>query len=177
LMTGATVVLRPAGPAPTPAEVLRLISQQQVTCLDFPTAYWHTLVQDLAQTQPPFPQSVRLVTLGGEAVLPQYLQLWQHHVGPQVRLENGYGPTETAITATFWEVPGQGGTDQEIAPVPIGRPLANTRLYVLNHALQPVPLGLPGELYIGGAGVAYGYLNRPDLTAERFLPDPFSVDP
>jgi len=86
---------------------------------------------------------------------------------------NMYGPTETTIWSSVQRVrPGLGG-----ASVPIGRPIANTQLYILDKHLQPVPVGVPGELWIGGAGVARGYLNRPELTAERFLPDPFVADP
>ena len=83
---------------------------------------------------------------------------------------NMYGPTETTIWSTVYEV------GDERQNVPIGRPIANTTIYILDERLQPVPIGAPGELMIGGAGVARGYLNRPDLTADRFIPDPFSAD-
>src|SRR5205823_1301215 len=83
---------------------------------------------------------------------------------------HSYGPTETAIAASEAVCPRQGLE----RVMPIGRPLANTRLYILDEAMEPVPLGVTGELYIGGYGVGRGYLNRPALTAERFVPDPFS---
>src|SRR5262249_46939637 len=85
---------------------------------------------------------------------------------------NGYGPTENAIAATLTDP----WTDAGRRP-PIGRPLQNIQLYVLDAHLQPVPIGVPGELYIGGIAVARGYINRPDLTAERFIPDLFSAEP
>src|SRR5581483_224947 len=90
------------------------------------------------------------------------------------QLINGYGPTETTTFACCWPVTPDGLTG---ASVPIGRPIANTRVYVLDRQRQPVPIGVPGELYIGGDGVARGYLNRPELTTERFVPDPFGADP
>ncbi len=86
-------------------------------------------------------------------------------------LWNLYGPTETTVWSTVQPVE---STDR---PIPIGRPIANTRAYIVDRQLQPVPVGVPGELYLGGMGLAHGYLNRPDLTAERFIPDPFSSDP
>ena len=90
-----------------------------------------------------------------------------------MRLLNSYGPTETTIGATLWEAPASGG----VSRVPIGRPVPNTRCYVLDAAMRPAPVGVPGELYVGGAQVARGYLDRPALTAERFVPDPFAAEP
>src|SRR5207302_736908 len=90
-----------------------------------------------------------------------------------IRLLNSYGPTETTITATAYEVPS--GQDEVGRVVPIGRPVANTRAYVLDKSGQPLPIGVPGELYLGGAKVARGYLGRPQLTAERFIADPFGL--
>ncbi|WP_340622349.1 AMP-binding protein [Xenorhabdus siamensis] len=91
----------------------------------------------------------------------------------RVTLFNAYGPTEITVCATVWHCP----SDYTDSAVPIGRPTANTQIYLLDAHGQPVPLGAVGELYIGGVGVARGYLNRPELTAERFLLDPFSDSP
>jgi amino acid adenylation domain-containing protein len=115
----------------------------------------------------------RLFVIGGENLPAESLQLWRDFA-PRTRLINEYGPTETVVGCCVYEV--QAG-DPAHGPVPIGRPIANTRLYVLDPALQPVPVGVMGELYIGGAGVARGYLNRPELTRERFLQDPFGGGP
>ncbi len=115
----------------------------------------------------------RAFIIGGEALSAESLRVWRE-AAPQTRLINEYGPTETVVGCCIYEVqPG----DPDNGPIPIGRPVANTELYVLDEALQPVALGEMGELYIGGAGVARGYLNRPELTRERFLPDAFSGRP
>ncbi len=108
--------------------------------------------------------------IGGENLLAEHVAFW-HQNAPQTRLFNEYGPTETVVGCCVYEVPGGAELGGSVA---IGRPIINTRLYVLDKALRPVPIGVPGELYIGGAGVARGYHNRPELTAERFLPDPFA---
>ncbi|KAG0350181.1 hypothetical protein BGZ54_003980, partial [Gamsiella multidivaricata] len=102
--------------------------------------------------------------------LESFAALLQH--GGRVRLINGYGPTETTTFATTYEA--TAGAIERLEKLPIGRPIGNTQVYVLDKHGQPVPLGVVGELHIGGAGVANGYLNRPELTAERFLPNPFS---
>ena len=118
------------------------------------------------------PASLRLVGVGGEAALPERFAQWQALAGRRVRLVNGYGPTEATITATRWEP--DPAAQSPVPPIlPIGRPIANTRVYVLDAGRRPVPVGVVGELYIGGVCVARGYRNRPDLTAERFIPDPF----
>jgi amino acid adenylation domain-containing protein len=114
-------------------------------------------------------RSIRYLFCGGEPLGPNLIA----RVGGRERLINLYGPTETAIDATAWSCP----SDFDGSIVPIGRPIANTRIYLLDPQLEPVPLGAAGEIYIGGAGVARGYLNRPALTAERFVPDPFGTEP
>jgi amino acid adenylation domain-containing protein len=111
--------------------------------------------------------------IGGEALWGESLDFWCTHA-PATRLINEYGPTETVVGCCVYEVPG--GSCPSGA-VPIGRPIANTQLYILDRHRQPVPVGVTGELYIGGAGVGRGYLNSPALSAEKFVVDPFSSDP
>jgi amino acid adenylation domain-containing protein len=115
----------------------------------------------------------RAFIIGGEPLTAEMVAFWQEHA-PETELVNEYGPTEAVVGCCVHRIPR--GRRAEGA-IPIGRPIANTQLYVLDSRLRPVPVGVPGELYIGGAGVARGYLRRPSLTAERFLPDPFGSRP
>ncbi len=128
-------------------------------------------VQILTQSLEPeqAPDRARALVIGGEALLAESLSFWRAHA-PETRLINEYGPTETVVGCVVYEVPP--GVPLS-GPVPIGRPIANMRCYVLDAALRPVPAGLVGQLYLAGVGLARGYLARPDLTAERFVPDPF----
>ncbi|MEA5617548.1 amino acid adenylation domain-containing protein [Cronbergia sp. UHCC 0137] len=103
--------------------------------------------------------------IGGEALTEQHLEFWRNYF-PQTKLINEYGPTETVVGCCIYDATPEKSSNGN---VPIGRPIANTQLYILDRYLQPVPIGVPGELYIGGAGIARGYLNRPELTAEKFL--------
>ncbi|HYT48774.1 MAG TPA: non-ribosomal peptide synthetase, partial [Pyrinomonadaceae bacterium] len=140
-----------------------------------PTAYWHELTDALADDDLTMPESVRLVIIGGEKASADRFAAWHKTVGDRIRLINTYGPTETTIAVTMWDLNSR--EDSRSGAVPIGRPIANTSVYVLDRSLRPVPIGVAGELYIGGPGVTRGYLNRPELTAERFIRNPFSDDP
>jgi acyl carrier protein len=111
---------------------------------------------------------IRVLVIGGEALLGESLEFWQKYA-PKTRLINEYGPTETVVGCCVYEVRGESGGN-----VPIGKPIANTELYVLDGEGEPVAVGVVGELYIGGMGLARGYVKRPDLTGERFVPNPFS---
>jgi amino acid adenylation domain-containing protein len=117
--------------------------------------------------------TTKVFVIGGENLVAESLQLWRKSA-PAMRLINEYGPTETVVGCCTYEVKAD---DPASGSVPIGRPIANTQLYILDRYLNPVPIGVIGELYIGGDGVARGYLNRPELNKERFLADPFSGQP
>ncbi|MBA3947501.1 MAG: amino acid adenylation domain-containing protein, partial [Herpetosiphonaceae bacterium] len=113
----------------------------------------------------------RAFIIGGEQLRAEQVAWWQTHA-PATVLVNEYGPTETVVGCCVYVVPHD---HAQSGALPIGRPIANTQLYVLDQQGQPAPVGVPGEVYIGGVQVTRGYLNRPDLTAERFVPDPFSM--
>jgi amino acid adenylation domain-containing protein/non-ribosomal peptide synthase protein (TIGR01720 family) len=163
---GATLALRGGERLTTTDELMDMIVRERLTVVDLPTAYWHQWVYDLAQSGAALPDSLRLVIVGGEKAAADRLKLWRDIAGERVQWLNTYGPTETTIVSTAYRPDGDAPLPDE---VPIGRPIANTQAYLLDEHLQPVPVGVPGELIIGGDGVARGYLNRPDLTAEKFI--------
>ncbi|MEH2228580.1 MAG: amino acid adenylation domain-containing protein [Nostoc sp.] len=178
-LSGSTVVIRP-NRVLLFAHFGQFLIQEKLTVINLPTAYWHEWVSDLTQTTEPLPPTLRLVIVGTEQALPEKLTLWQKLGGdrsqsPRIRWLNAYGPTEATIGVTIYE-PVEPVTYPEKQPVycvPVGRPIANTQVYLLDKHLHPTPLGVPGELYIGGIGIARGYLNHPELTTEKFIPNPF----
>jgi amino acid adenylation domain-containing protein len=171
-LAGATVVFRDRQTPLEPVEFMRWIERKKISVLDLPTAYWHELVHGLEKKGQSLPQSLRLVIVGGEKASAAALRSWTGISRGRVRWINTYGPSEATVIATSWEPrPGDERTERDL---PIGRPIANTRIHLLDANLSPVGAGVTGELYIGGAGVARGYLNRPIETAEKFIPDPFS---
>ena len=162
-IAGARLVLRPSDLPLSASELEHLIEKESLTVLDLPTAYWHMWVGELTQRRRPLPAALRLVILGGEEASTEKINQWQSiPANERVRVLNTYGPTETTVVTTACEV---GPSPSELQTVPIGRPIANTRVYVLDGALEPAPVGVPGELYIRAwAGVAAGLPQpaRPD---------------
>ena len=166
---GATVVFRPAE-AIGVAELETLLAGKRPTVINLPAGFWHQWVSDLALGPRPLVDSLRLVVAGSERVLPDRLAEWKRHAA-NVRWLNGYGPTETTITATLYEPPA--GETSAGAAVPIGRPVANVLLYVADGHGGLSPQGAAGELWIGGEGVARGYRGDPGRTEECFGANPF----
>jgi len=161
-----------------PAEFYRNIAELGLTVLNLPTAYWQELAREWAGAAVPISDvRPRLIIVGGDTMLPDALDLWRRTPLSSVRLLNAYGPTETTITATAFEIEPGTGEGATSLQVPIGRPLPNRAIYILDRHGNPVPIGVRGHLHIGGRGLARGYLNRPDLTAEKFIPDPFRAEP
>ena len=156
----------------SPRQLLEEVERQQVTVMNLPPAYWQQALrewakarQELARTQ------LRLVIVGGDRLEAQGVRQWRDLGLRGVRLLNAYGPTETTITATLGEV----GQEQE--RITIGRPLPGRSVYILDRRGRPAPTGVVGELHIGGELLARGYLNQPELTRQRFVPDPFGARP
>jgi len=172
LAVGATIMLR-GDDVWTAEELHRRVAEQGITVVNLPPAYWHLWAQEWADTPAwKIPDRLRLVISGGDRLHPDTLRLWCRTPGQAVRLLNAYGPTEATITATTYEV--QAESDAERDHVPIGRPLGERSAHVLDMYGNRVPIGVRGELCVGGALLARGYLNRPDLTAAAFVPDPFA---
>ncbi|MBW4546637.1 MAG: amino acid adenylation domain-containing protein [Symplocastrum torsivum CPER-KK1] len=177
LLSGARVIFRTEEMLSSTASFLQFVEREQVSILNLPTAFWHELVNGMSLLKQPMPTSVRLVVVGGEKASRSAYSTWLQLVGEYPRWLNTYGPTETTVTATVYDPLAAPETDHARTDIPIGRPIANVQAYILDQQLQPVPIGMPGELYIGGAGLGRGYLNRPDLTADKFIPNPFSNEP
>ncbi|MCZ2731321.1 non-ribosomal peptide synthetase, partial [Erwinia amylovora] len=169
LQCGAQLALASDADVKDPQRMADLVTREKVTIAQFVPS---TLAPFLATQSPDNASPLRLVIFGGEALTPEHLKQCQS-VLPRVAFRNMYGPTEAAIDALFWPCP----DNYDGSQIAIGRPMAWTAAYVLDEQGDPVPFGAVGELYLGGAGVARGYLNRAELTAERFLDDPFSPLP
>jgi amino acid adenylation domain-containing protein len=170
LACGATLVLRADSMITSPKQFLESCGELGITVLDLPTGYWHHMVNAIVADDLQVPGSIRIVILGGEQAHADHVTKWLARAGRNARLVNTYGPTEATVVTTTCDLTEY----RDGAAVAIGRPIAGASVYVLDDALQPSPVGIPGELYIGGAGVARGYLNRPDLTAQRFIVNPFA---
>ena len=173
LMSGARLVLARVGGQQEPAYLLDAVRRHRITVLQVVPTMLAALVEQEVLSQC---TSLRRVYSGGEALRPELVErFYERTTGLSVRLHNLYGPTECSIDATHLAmVPGAGDEGVRESRVLIGRPLSNTRVYVLDASLRPVPVGVSGELYVSGVQLARGYLHRPSLTAERFLPDPFA---
>ncbi|NAP24843.1 amino acid adenylation domain-containing protein [Pseudomonas syringae] len=169
LLAGAQLVMARPGGHQDPHYLMEVIERRSISMLHFVPSMLQAFVN---QTPAGRCSTLKRVLCSGEA-LPHALLLQGQAHFPKSELHNLYGPTEAAIDVTAWHYV----AEQDIGIVPIGRPIANTQIYLLDAHGQPVPIGVSGEIHIGGIGVARGYLNRPELTAERFLEDPFSTEP
>lgn len=166
LLAGGTLVLVQEGLSLAAEQLWNLLEKFEVSALTLPTAYWSQVTQSLS------PQAVKIIQthlkgciVGGEELSLHSLRQWQAQVGTTVPLWNTYGPTETSVIASLVDV----NDHISMLPPPIGKALSSAELFVLDQAGQLVPQGVEGELHIGGKGVARGYWNQPDLTADKFV--------
>jgi amino acid adenylation domain-containing protein/non-ribosomal peptide synthase protein (TIGR01720 family) len=176
LASGAAVILLPDHLRLSAGDFTNFLSGAGVTVLNLPASYWRQWVSELVRLKIEPPAALRLMVVGSEKVMVEWYAGWREIAGEHVRLVNAYGLTETTITATVYEAGGkrESWTSGTSGSMPIGRPIANIEAYILDQEFEPVPVGVPGELYLGGECLARGYLNEAALTAERFIPHPFS---
>ena len=169
LLHGATLVLFPGG-VPAAQDLGDVLRGQKVTTLWLTSSLFNALIDEA----PAELSSVRQLLVGGEALSAAHIRRALSAL-PQTKLVNGYGPTESTTFACCYSIPRR--LEQAASSIPIGRPISNTQVYILDKQLELVPIGVVGELHIGGDGLARGYLNRPDLTCENFIANPFTGRP
>ncbi|MDT0269136.1 amino acid adenylation domain-containing protein [Streptomyces sp. DSM 44915] len=176
LLYGGRLVVVPREVTRSPGEFLELLARERVTVLNQTPSAFYPLIDADRQAQASSELALRWVVFGGEALDFRRLAGWfERHPEGTPRLANMYGITETTVHVSFYELAAEQATDG--APSVVGRPLDDLAGYVLDDALRPVPAGVPGELYVAGAGLARGYRARPGLTAGRFVPNPFAAAP
>jgi amino acid adenylation domain-containing protein len=168
LITGATLVVAEPSGHRDPQYLIELIQRERITTLHFVPSMLQIFLEAKGVENC---ASLRRVICSGEALSVDVQKRFFER--SKAELHNLYGPTEAAVDVTSWKCT----ADWDGSTVPIGRPIANMKIHILDRNFQPVPIGVAGELHIGGVGLARGYLNRPELTAERFIPDPFGIGP
>jgi amino acid adenylation domain-containing protein len=169
LLAGAKLVVARPGGHRDGAYLAQLIEREKITTVHFVPSMLQAFLEQEGLRESC--SSLKRVICSGEALPMEYQRRFFSVIGAE--LHNLYGPTEASVDVTYWACP----RESRMSTVPIGRPIANTRIYILDRRLQPVPAGVAGELHIGGVGLARGYHNRPELTAEKFVGDPFSGEP
>ncbi len=169
LTSGATLVLRTPEMVNSIPSFLQACADWKINVINIPTAFWHELATQLTNEDQAQMESLRVVIIGGERAHLEILTKWWDHAPTHIHLFNTYGQTECTAVTTCVEL-----TPELTAQfIPVGKPVQNVRTYILDEHLAQVSIGQSGELYVGGAGLARGYFNQPDLTAQKFIPNPF----
>jgi amino acid adenylation domain-containing protein len=176
LSQGATVVIASSEQRKDPLALFAMIKQREVTVMDAVPSFWRNCTGVLSALDPEkrsalIDNRLRLMLSASEPLLSDIPATWMHRFAHPAQHVHMFGQTETAGIVCTYQVPRD--YNDEVTATPIGGPIANTEVYILNEHRQPVPLGTPGELYIGGAGVGRGYLNRPDVSAQKFIAHSF----
>ncbi|MGH9939355.1 MAG: non-ribosomal peptide synthetase, partial [Blastocatellia bacterium] len=177
LCCGATLTMIPDLSSYTAGELLAKCGELGINKLSLPSSYWRRMVAEWSLTGRPVPETITLLSTGGEKATVEDLIKWANMATHSSIFIHCYGPTEATITATSYEVALEPGSVRRPQKLPIGRAVEDTQIYILNDHLRPAPIGASGELYIGGVGVARGYFHCPAPTAESFIPDLFSDEP
>ena len=176
LSIGAAIVLRPAGLVTPDDSFVDFMVENRVTVTDLPTAFWHQWAQEVGAGRSKPHAGLRVVVAGGEKAELRHLFDWFEGCGGHhPRWINTYGPTEATVNSVVLSV--DRAMAGKLDDIPIGRPVSNASIHILDARGQLAPIGVPGEIHIGGAGVARGYFNQPELTAKRFVADPFAAKP
>ena len=173
LLSGAAVVI-PRERVLDATQLRRLIEHERVSVLNLSAQFWQEWLEGLELAGASWPECVRLMVTGSEKVSREGIARWRKLTSSKTVLLNAYGVTEATITSTLYRPNSNVDRSSGADWLPIGRPIANTQTYVLDRNLESVPIGFVGELYLGGEGLARGYHARAGLTAERFIPNPFS---
>ncbi|MGB5655804.1 MAG: amino acid adenylation domain-containing protein [Acidimicrobiia bacterium] len=172
LVNGVTAVLSERDALASAEQFLGSCAAEEITHMDIPTSLFHTIVDEMDQGGLSFPRALEHITIGGEQVRADAVERFYRLRDHEVRLHNTYGPTETTVWVLRKDLTEE--SDVPLDRVPIGSPVPNASAYILDRCGQPAPLGVAGELNIGGSQVGVGYLGNPRLTEERFVRDPFS---
>lgn len=175
LISGATLIIYPYKEGLSIKLFQQTIKEKKITLVNLPTAFWHTWSSELNIDSIEHLKSLRLVVVGGEQPNTKVLSYWNSLVGENIKWINTYGPTEGTIISSQWEFSPSADSIPEI--IPIGIPIDNCQIYITDHYLNPLPMGMTGELLLAGVNLAICYLNYPELTAEKFIPNPFSNRP
>ncbi|MCB0749714.1 MAG: amino acid adenylation domain-containing protein, partial [Ignavibacteriae bacterium] len=175
LTSGSALVINSEKKIADAHELIKTLSEENISVLDFPTAYWTYFSQQLYQDKLQLPKCVKKIIIGGEKANKSSLTKWNNSQS-KIEFYNSYGPTETTVIASVWEFHLE-KNDVIINEIPIGKAIYGYSLYVLDQSYNHLPIGAYGELFISGNAVSQGYVNKPSLTAKLFIPDPYSKIP
>jgi amino acid adenylation domain-containing protein/FkbM family methyltransferase len=180
LSQGATVVIATSDQIKDPVALFEIVRRDDVTIIDIVPSYWRNCVHVFSSIQPEsrntlLDNKVRLILSASEPLLSDVPRDWTYRLKHKAQLINMLGQTETTGIVSTYPIPAE--NNDRVKVVQVGHPIGNTQIYLLDSRLQPVPMGVPGDIHIGGPGVGRGYLNHPELTAQKFIPDPFSSEP